>query len=201
MDAQLTLKSEQREFLQRLFPGGLLTSSEDMLVYSSDASLRRGTPLAVVKPENVEQAQEFMRWADAERMPVYIRGFGTNLVGDCVPLTPGVVLSTLKMNRILEISESDFVAVVEPGVNTSEFQDACEAKGLFYPPDPATVKACSLGGNVVTGAGGMRALKYGVTRDFVLGVEVILPGGDKVMFGGRNHKNVVGLDLARLMVG
>ena len=105
------------------------------------------------------------------------------------------------MDHILEINNRDFVGIVEPGVNTARFQAACEAKGVYYPPDPATVKASSLGGNVVTCAGGMRAVKYGVTRDFVLGTEVILPGGEKVMFGGRAHKNVVGLDLAKLMVG
>ncbi len=201
MNASATLDPQHRAFLEKLFPGELLTTPEDLLVYSSDASLKRGTPLATVRPHTVEQVQELMRWADAERMPIYVRGNGTNLVGDCVPVVPGIVVSTLKMNKILEISAEDFVAVVEPGVNTSEFQDACEAQKLFYPPDPATVKACSMGGNVITGAGGMRALKYGVTRDFVLGMEVVLPGGDKVMLGGRNHKNVVGLDLARLMVG
>lgn len=201
MSHSSSLTAEQRHFLETVFPGELLTEPEDMLVYSSDASLRRGMPLAVVRPDTTEQVRALLRWADEERMPIYIRARGTNLVGDCVPVTPGVVVSTLKMDKILEISRTDFLAVVEPGLNTAAFQAACEAQGLFYPPDPATVKASTIGGNVITCAGGMRALKYGVTRDFVLGMEVILPGGDKVMFGGRTHKNVVGLDLARLMVG
>lgn len=195
------LTPEQRNFLNKIFPGEVLTSPEDLLVYASDASLRKGTPLAAVRPNNTEQVQELLRWADETHMPIYIRARGTNLVGDCVPVTPGIVVSTLKMDKIQEISNTDFLAVVEPGLNTAAFQSACEAQGLFYPPDPATVKASTIGGNVITCAGGMRALKYGVTRDFVLGMEVILPGGDKVMFGGRNHKNVVGLDMARLMVG
>ncbi|MDR2819623.1 MAG: FAD-binding protein [Desulfovibrio sp.] len=196
-----TLRAGHKSVLEKIFPDEVLTSPEELVVYSSDASLKRGTPLAVVRPDRVDQVQALLCWANDEIMPVYIRGSGTNLVGDCVPVRPGIVVSTLKMNRILEISGTDFVAVVEPGVNTAEFQAACEARGLYYPPDPATVKAATIGGNVVTCAGGMRALKYGVTRDFVLGVEVVLPGGDVVMFGGRNHKNVVGLDVARLIVG
>lgn len=195
------LTQQHLAFLQSLFPGDVLTSPEELYTYGSDASMKRGTPLAVVRPSTAEQVQEVLRWANDIRLPVYIRGRGTNLVGDCVPVQPGLVISTLKMDKILEISAEDFVAVVEPGVNTADFQTACEARGLYYPPDPATVKSSSIGGNVITCAGGMRALKYGVTRDFVLGMEVILPTGEKVRFGGRNHKDVVGLDLARLMVG
>lgn len=195
------LTPEDRRFLLEVFPEDTLTSPEELYPYGTDASLKSGAPLAVVRPREVEQVQKTLHWANERLLPVYIRGRGTNLVGDCVPVLPGLVITTLKMDRILEISREDFVAVVEPGVNTANFQAACEREGLYYPPDPATVKSSSIGGNVVTCAGGMRALKYGVTRDFVLGVEVVLPGGEKVMFGGRNHKNVVGLDLARLMVG
>lgn len=195
------LTQEHLDYLHSLFPGDVLTSPEELYVYESDASMKRGKPLAVVRPQTVEQIQAVMRWANEIRLPIYVRGRGTNLVGDCVPVIPGLVVSTLKMDKILEISNEDFVAVVEPGVNTADFQAACEAQGLYYPPDPATVKASSIGGNVITCAGGMRALKYGVTRDFVLGMEVILPSGELVRFGGRNHKDVVGLDLSRLMVG
>ncbi len=200
-DYKTSLTSADIAFLEEIFPGHVLTKAEDMHVYGSDASLKRGTPLAVVQAQNTEQVQKLMRWANTEHIPIYVRGRGTNLVGDCVPVIPGIIISTLLMDKIIEISNEDFVAVVEPGVNTGEFQAACEAKGLYYPPDPATVNSSSLGGNVITCAGGMRALKYGVTRDFVLGMEVILPNGQLVQFGGRNHKNVVGLDLARLMVG
>ena len=201
MPTRTELTSDELNFLRSVFPGELLLSPEELLVYRSDASLIQGTPLACVCPENTDQVQKLMVWADEVRMPIYIRGRGTNLVGDCVAVQPGIIVSTSKMDHILEINNRDFVGIVEPGVNTARFQAACEAKGVYYPPDPATVKASSLGGNVVTCAGGMRAVKYGVTRDFVLGTEVILPGGEKVMFGGRAHKNVVGLDLAKLMVG
>ncbi len=200
-DFKTSLTSEDIAFLHEVFPGDVLTETEEMHVYSSDASLRQGSPLAVVKARNKEQVQKLMQWAHIHHVAIYIRGRGTNLVGDCVPVIPGIVISTLFMDAIIEISKEDFVAVVEPGVNTGAFQAACEAKGLYYPPDPATVNSSTLGGNVITCAGGMRAVKYGVTRDFVLGMEVILPTGEIVQFGGRNHKDVVGLDLARLMVG
>ncbi len=196
-----TLTQEHMDFLQQLFEGEVITSAEELYVYASDASKKQGTPLAVVCPKNVEQVQKVLAFANEISLPVYIRARGTNLVGDCVPVEPGLVISTLAMNNILEISKEDFVAVVEPGVNTAAFQESCEAMGLYYPPDPATVKASTIGGNVVTCAGGMRALKYGVTRDFVLGMEVVLPSGEVVTFGGRNHKDVVGLDISRLMVG
>ncbi len=196
-----TLSQEHKDFLNTLFDGDVLTSPEELYIYASDASKKQGTPLAVVHPKTVDQVQKVLAFANEISLPVYIRARGTNLVGDCVPVEPGLVVSTLAMNNILEISKEDFVAVVEPGVNTAAFQEACEAKGLYYPPDPATVKASTIGGNVVTCAGGMRALKYGVTRDFVLGMEVVLPSGEVVRFGGRNHKDVVGLDLSRLMVG
>ncbi len=200
-DYKTSLHVDDKTFLEGIFPQDVLTSPEDMHVYGTDASMRRGSPVAVVRVSRVQQMQELLRWAHKERVPIYVRGRGTNLVGDCVPVVPGIVVSTLKMDAIVDICAEDFVAEVEPGVNTGVFQAACEAKGLYYPPDPATVHASTIGGNVITCAGGMRALKYGVTRDFVLGMEVILPGGELVRFGGRNHKDVVGLDLARLMVG
>ncbi len=200
-DLKTTLTANDIAFLHEVFPNDVLTEAEDMYVFGSDASMKRGTPLAVVRAKNVEQVQKLLRYANNEHIPIYIRARGTNLVGDCVPVIPGIIVSTLYMDAILDISAEDFVAVVEPGVNTGEFQAACEAKGLYYPPDPATVNSSTIGGNVITCAGGMRALKYGVTRDFVLGMEVVLPNGELVRFGGRNHKDVVGLDLARLMVG
>lgn len=194
---------EQRVFLEGVFPGDVLFAPEETLVFATDAGRLAPAcpPLAVVRPRTAASVQELMRWADAERMPLYIRGRGTNLVGDCIPEPAGIVVSTTYMDAILDISEEDFVAEVEPGVNTEIFQARCEAKNLFYPPDPASQKATSLGGNVATAAGGMRALKYGVTRDFVLGMDLIVPGGEILTFGGRTHKNVVGLDIPRLVTG
>lgn len=195
------LLPEQRRFLEALFPGQALFEPEPLHVYASDASLLTGFPLAVVIPDEAEQVRELLLWAGREKMPIYPRARGTNTVGDCIPDPPGVVVSTARMDRIIEISSSDFVGVVQPGVTTSRFQAECEKKRLFYPPDPASMKASSLGGNVVTCAGGMRALKYGVTRDFVLGLEAVLPTGEMLRLGGRTHKNVVGLDLVRLLTG
>jgi D-lactate dehydrogenase (cytochrome)/glycolate oxidase len=197
-----TLSSSQRNFLEGLFPGeDALFSPEEMLVFGTDASRACAAPLAAVRPTSEEQVVELLAWAHRERVPLYPRARATNLVGGCVPGKPGVAVSTLKMNRIKEVSRRDFCAVVEPGVVTAELQTAVEAQGLFYPPDPASVRISTIGGNVSTNAGGMRALKYGVTRDFVLGVRAVLPGGEIIATGGRNHKDVVGLDLTGLMVG
>ncbi len=197
-----TLTPAECGWLSELFPGdSLVLSKEAARIYGSDASRRFAAPLAVVRPDRVAPLKELMRWAQKERIPIYTRGRATNVVGDCVPNPAGIVVSTLRLNAIEAIDGADFVADVQPGVVTADLQKACEAQNLFYPPDPASVGISTIGGNVSTGAGGMRALKYGVTRDYVLGLEVVLPGGELVAFGGRTHKNVVGLDLARVFVG
>lgn len=196
-----SLTEGQKKFLQDTFGDGVSFDEETLRVYSSDASLKTGTVLAMVRPTSTEQLQAFMRFADAEGIAVHPRGRGTSLSGGCVPTVPGIVVSMLGMDRIIDISATDFVAEVEPGVNTALLQAQCEKLGLFYPPDPASGKATSVGGNVVTCAGGLRAVKYGVTRDYVLGVEAVLPGGKLIRLGGRTHKDVIGLDLARLFVG
>lgn len=197
-----TLTAAQTAFLEQLFPGeDCLFAPEQTLVYGTDSSRLFAPPLAVVRASGHNQLVELLRWARAESMPIYIRARATNVVGDCVPDPPGVVLSMLKMNRIREISEDDFVAVVEPGVVTAEFQAEVEKRGLFYPPDPASIKVSTIGGNVATCAGGMRAVKYGVTREYVLGLTAVLAGGEVLRTGSRCHKNVVGLDLTRLIVG
>jgi glycolate oxidase subunit GlcD len=129
------------------------------------------------------------------------RGAGHGYVGGCVPICGGIALSTERMNKILEINARDFVAVVQPAVNTAAFQARCERRGLFYPPDPASRADNFLGGNIATNAGGPRCLKYGVTRDYVLGLEVVLANGSICRLGGRTHKNKTGFDLHRLFVG
>ncbi|MDR0239969.1 MAG: FAD-binding oxidoreductase [Deltaproteobacteria bacterium] len=192
---------QQRELVQIVGEDGVIFDPAAMRVYASDASNIKGKIFAVARPTSTAQVQEFMRWADAERVAVHPRGRGTSLSGGCVPTVPGIVLSMLGMDKILEISPTDFVAEVEPGVNTAAFQAAVEKMGLMFPPDPASGKATSLGGNVCTCAGGMRAVKYGVTRDYVLGCEVVLPGGKLMKFGGRTQKDVIGLDLTRFIVG
>ena len=129
------------------------------------------------------------------------RGAGHGYVGGCVPVRNGIVLSLERMKRIREIHAQDFVAVVQAGVITAELQKATEAKGMFYPPDPASRAHCSIGGNIATNAGGPRCLKYGVTRDYLLGAEVVLADGTVVQTGGRTHKNKTGFDLHRIFVG
>ena len=189
-------------FLEALFPGeGLVTQPEQMAVYGADSSRRAAMPWAVVRPRNEEQIVELLRWAEAEKMPLVPRLRGTGMSGGAVPAFGGVVVSTLWLNRVIDIDGDDFCAEVEPGVVTAEFQALTQKRKLFYPPDPASLKISTLGGNVSTCAGGMRAVKYGVTRDYVLGVRAVLPGGRICDAGGRAHKNVVGLDLTRLFVG
>ncbi|SDK39889.1 glycolate oxidase [Maridesulfovibrio ferrireducens] len=196
------LSKAQRKFLKELFPEGESGFSDgELLSCGVDASRKHAKPLALVKPHSVKQVSELLAWAQKERMPIYPRARATNKVGGCVPVKNGVVVSMLGMNSILDIDPQDFVAVVQPGVITADLQKSVEKQGLFYPPDPASLKISTIGGNISTCAGGMRAVKYGVTRDYVLGLEVVIPGGEVIHTGGRTHKNVVGLDLTRLMVG
>lgn len=196
------LTKAHEAFLTDLFPGdGCLLTPEEMNVFATDAGRKRAMPWAVVRPENREQVAELLRWADAERIPIVPRARATNQVGAAVPVHGGVVVSLLRMNRIIDVDERDFAAVLEPGVITSDLQDACAEKRLFYPPDPASAKTSTVGGNIATCAGGLRAVKYGVTRDWVLGMEAVLPGGRVLTMGGRCHKDVVGLDLKRLFTG
>jgi D-lactate dehydrogenase (cytochrome)/glycolate oxidase len=197
----MQLTRDQQITLERLFRDDLVLAPEQKRIFGTDASRRFEEPLCAVRIRSEEQAAELLRWAQREAVPIYPRGSGTNVVGGCVPGLPGVAVSMSAMNRIKDIDAGDFVAVVEPGAITGEIQKQAEAKGLFYPPDPASVNASTIGGNVATGAGGMRAVKYGVTGDYVLGLRAVLPGGEIVRAGARTHKNVVGLDLRRLFVG
>src|SRR2546422_80075 len=142
-----------------------------------------------------------MKFASRKKIPVTPRGAGFGYVGGCVPSRGGIALSLARMDRIKEISAEDFVAVVEPGVITGVLQAQARKRGLFYPPDPASMKDCSLGGNIATNAGGPRCLKYGVTRNYVLGLEVVLADGRVLRCGSRTHKNKTGFDLVGLFVG
>jgi glycolate oxidase len=197
-----SLTPAHEAFLSDLFPGdGCVLTREGMNAFATDASRERAMPWAVVRPESREQVAELLRWAHGERMPIYGRARGTGRVGNAVPSLGGVVVSMLRMAGEPVVDSDDFVAVVRPGVVTADLQAACAARGLFYPPDPASVRISTIGGNVATCAGGLRAVKYGVTRDWVLGLETVLPGGRVLRSGGRSHKDVVGLDLTRLMVG
>jgi glycolate oxidase len=158
-------------------------------------------PDLVVLPRNSEETATLLRLAGEHRFPVIPRGAGTGVVGGAIPFGGGVVLSLERMNRILEIDEGNMMAVVEPAVITGELQREVESKGLFYPPDPASLDSCSIGGNVATGAGGPRAVKYGVTRDYVCGLEAVLPTGETVSLGGKIVKYATGYHLLDLLIG
>ncbi len=176
-------------------------SPEELVAYSYDATRREALPWAVVRPAAAAEVSEILLLANAERIPVVPRGAGTGMSGGSVPVAGGVVLSLERMNRIIEINDEDFLAVVEPGVVTNDLQRAVEERGLFYPPDPASNRFCTLGGNVAECAGGLRAVKYGVTRDYVLGLELVLPTGALISTGARTVKSVAGYDLTRLVIG
>jgi len=158
-------------------------------------------PACAVLCESTEQVAAVLRICLEQATPVTPRGAGSGLVGGALPVRGGVVLSTEKMQRIKEIDPADLVAVVEPGVITGKFQEAVEAAGVFYPPDPASLEYCTIGGNASTNAGGPRAFKYGVTRDYVLGLEVALMGGEVLRCGRRTAKGVTSYDLVAGFVG
>jgi glycolate oxidase len=169
--------------------------------YGVDA-LKRGHPAdAVVSPDGADEISAIMRLCGTHGIPVVPRGGGTGYTGGAVPMRGGVVLSLERMNRILEIDEENLVAVVEPNAITGDIQDAVERVGLFYPPDPASLRTSVIGGNVAECAGGPRAFKYGTTKQYVLGLQAVLTNGDIVRTGGKVVKNVVGYDLTHLLVG
>lgn len=163
--------------------------------YCSDALGRlRGEAEALVFPLSTEEVCGILRYANANRVPVTPRGAGTNLVGSTVPLQGGIILDLSRMDRILELDRDTMTATVEPGVLLRDFQSYVEERGFFYPPDPGE-KASSIGGNISTNAGGMRAVKYGVTRDYVRGLEAVLSDGTVLKVGGKQVKDASGLSL------
>nr|WP_319393260.1 FAD-linked oxidase C-terminal domain-containing protein [uncultured Desulfobacter sp.] len=173
----------------------------DRLLYSYDATRKQFLPDVVVHPADAQAVSRIMTLAHHHRIPVYPRGAGTGFTGGALPVQGGMVMGMSRMNRILDIDQENLVAVVEPGVVTGDFQKAVEALGLFYPPDPASLKVSSLGGNVAECAGGPRCVKYGVTKDYVIGLEVVTPTGDLIETGGTTMKGVVGYDLTKLFCG
>ena len=187
--------------IENILPGRVLTDREDLVCYGFDASSREGMPLAVVKPDDTNDVSKVAAHAFENNHPIVPRGAGTGMTGGSVPLKNSIILSLEGMNGIIDIDEKNMIACVEPGVINGHLQEKLEEKGLFYPPDPASMKFCTLGGNVAENAGGPRAVKYGVTKDYVLGLETVLPHGRVLNTGGKNYKDVVGYDLTRLMVG
>jgi len=180
---------------------GVADDPDTLATHSVDKWFAARQPEVVVFARSTSDVSKLLQFASREKIPVTARGGGFGYVGGCVPARGGVALSLIRMNRIKEISFADAVAIVEPGVLTADLKAAVRAQKLFYPPDPASMKDCTIGGNVATNAGGPRCLKYGVTRNYVLGLEVVLANGDVLRTGGRVHKNKTGFDLIGLFVG
>jgi glycolate oxidase len=180
----------------------VLTAREDLIPYGFDgtATLKR-LPRAVVFPRNASEVAAVLKLAREHRTPVVTRGSGTGLSGGSVPVENCVVLCVLKMDRILELDEKNLTLLAEPGVLTQTIFNAADAVGLFYPPDPGSMKISTIGGNVAENAGGLRGLKYGVTRDYVMGLEVVLADGSICWLGGKCVKDVAGYNLRDLFVG
>ena len=159
-----------------------------------------GKPEVMLYVKNTQEISKIMKYANEHYIPVVVRGSGTGLVGACVPLYGGIIINTSKMNKILELDEANLTLTVEPGVLLMEIYDYVEPKGYFYAPDPGE-KSATIGGNIATNAGGMRAVKYGVTRDWVRAIEVVLPNGDIEWFGRKVVKDSTGYPLKQLMIG
>jgi glycolate oxidase len=158
-------------------------------------------PEALVKVLSAEETAAVVRLARAERVPLTPRGLGTGLAGGSIPTNGGILVSTELMDQVLEVDAGNLMVRTQPGVRTARLQQACAERGLYYPVDPASLDDCSIGGNVATNAGGARAYKYGVTGDYVRGVEAVLADGSIIRYGGKLHKNVTGYDLNKLLVG
>lgn len=177
------------------------TDPEDLICYGYDATDLRYAPDAVVFPADAEEVVAIVRLANETPFYLIPRGAGSGMSGGSLAVRGGVVLALSRMDRVLSVDKENLVAVVEPGVVTGHLQEEVASQGLFYPPDPASLAFCTIGGNVATCAGGARALKYGVTKDYVIGLEVVLASGELVQTGVQTAKGVVGYDLTKLLVG
>jgi len=192
----------RKEIRDALGNDAVIAESDRIAPFAKDETVGLArTPELVVEPTETAQIQALLRLANLHRFPVTPRGLGTGLAGGAVPFCGGVVLSMARMNRILSIDRENLFAEVEPGVRTADLREAARNQGLFYPPDPASIDQCSVGGNAATNAGGPSCVKYGTTRDYVMGLDVVLPTGELISTGVRTRKGVVGYDLARLIVG
>ncbi|HLS28582.1 MAG TPA: FAD-linked oxidase C-terminal domain-containing protein [Opitutales bacterium] len=180
----------------------VLTEAEDLIPYGFDGTAAiRQQPQCVVFPETVEEISEILKFASAEGFPVVTRGSGTGLSGGSVPAAEGIVMCLLKFNRILELDEKNLTIFVECGVLTNDVFNAADEVGLFYPPDPGSMIVSTIGGNVAENSGGLRGLKYGVTRNYVMGLEVVLPDGEICWYGNKCVKDVAGYNMKDLFIG
>ena len=179
----------------------VFTSPEELLCYSYDSTVLQHLPEIVVLPRTAAEVAAVVKLASRDKLPIVPRGAGTNLAGGTIPIQGGIVISVTRMTDILEIDTVNMVAVVQPGVVTGKLQAEVAKHGLYYPPDPASLKVTTIGGNAGMNAGGPHALKYGVTSDYVMGLEVVLPSGQLIRTGGKAIKNVTGYNLTQLFVG
>jgi glycolate oxidase len=195
-------KEDISHFQSFLSEAEILSEAEDMHDYGRDETEDfHFQPELVLKPSSAEAVAQILAYCNKRRIPIYTSGARTGLSGGALPVFGGVVLSTEKLNRIIEIDERNLQATVEPGVINQVFHDACKAKNLFYPPDPSSWGSCTLGGNLALNAGGPKAVKYGVTNAYVLDLEIALTDGSLIRTGARVLKNSTGYNLTQLMVG
>src|ERR1043166_1787227 len=192
------LANELRDLLGN---DAVVDDPDTLATHGGDKWFAAHQPEVVLFARSTDDVSKVLRFASRQKIPVTARGGGFGYVGGCVPVRGGIALSLIRMNRIKEINFADAVAIVEPGVFTADLKARARAQKLFYPPDPASMKDCTIGGNVATNAGGPRCLKYGVTRNYVIGLEVVPSNGDRPRPGGRRHKNKTGFDLIGLFVG
>lgn len=191
-----------RRALIDILGDGYKDDAQTLVTHSYDGTpMQQAMPDAVVYPESTEQVSAIMKVLSHYRIPLVSRGSGTNLCGGTVPITGGVVMVMHRMNRILEIDLENLTATVQPGLNTQEFSTHVENLGLFYPPDPSSMSISTIGGNIAECSGGLRGLKYGTTKDYVLGLEAVLANGEVIRTGGKLTKDVAGYDLTKLLVG
>ncbi len=178
------------------------TEKEDLICYSFDASFAKTQlPIAVAWPRNTEEIVRLIKYANKNDLSIVPRGAGTGMAGASIPSGDCIVISLEKMRKMLDVDTRNLTVTVEPGMVNGRLQKELELLGYFYPPDPASLNVCTIGGNLATNAGGPRAIKYGVTRDYVMAVEAVLPDGSQINLGGKTHKRVVGYDLKNLIIG
>jgi len=201
--SQIPISTLQQTVENIVGRGNVHSTLEDRIVYAYDASapVDDQLPAVVVLPGNLDEVVELVRFANRERIPVVPRGSGTGLAGGAIPLPGSMVVLMTRMNQILEIDTANLTANVQPGVITAELASRVEKEGLFYPPDPGSMAISTIGGNLAVNSGGLRGLKYGVTGDYAMGLEIVLPTGEVLQTGGKCKKDAAGYHLSSLFVG
>jgi glycolate oxidase len=191
-----------QELSEILAPGRVLTQDEDIIPYSFDGTaVLSQRPLAVAFATTTDEVSRVLKWANATRTPIIARGSGTGLAGGSIPTAGSVVLCLAKFDKVLELDRKNLTLLAEPGVATQTIYDMADSAGLLYPPDPGSMKISTIGGNVSCNSGGLRGLKYGVTKDYVMGFEIVLPNGDVTFVGNKCVKDVAGYSLREVFIG